>query len=435
MPQKPSLPQDASDGAARLHAALVDEVARRLGARRVVLLRQQPSGQLLPASARLQRGEDAAALIARIKPWLDEDLRNGLTHLRHGPDGVPPREQRSCLIAPLMASGRSLGCLYADVEGRFGRFEDAQRDMAAALVSQAAQALEALEAAQGRLAQREGELALIHSIQQGIAAKLDFQGIVDLVGDKLVKLFATDTLVIAWLDEPAGLLRLPYGVERGRRLHVAPMRIADVLLGRRWYATMLARAPVLWSNQEDYRAQELLVAQGTEMSRSGLAVPIFSGERLLGFISVENRDRESAFGEAELRLLSTVAASMGNALQNARLFDETQRLLKETEQRNAELAVINSVQQGIAGSFDFKAIVELVGDKLCEVLHTRDISIRWWDEEANVTYPVYVVEHGVRLYLEPQAPAPGGITERILRGRESFIAGTEAERMALGVGV
>ena len=47
---------------------------------------------------------------------------------------------------------------------------------------------------------------------------------------------------------------------------------------------------------------------------------------------------------------STVAASMGVALENARLFDETQRLLKETEQRNAELAVINSIQQGIAGS-------------------------------------------------------------------------------------
>jgi hypothetical protein len=33
------------------------------------------------------------------------------------------------------------------------------------------------------------------------------------------------------------------------------------------------------------------------------------------------------------------------ALENARLFSETQRLYKESEQRAAELAVINSVQQ------------------------------------------------------------------------------------------
>jgi hypothetical protein len=35
---------------------------------------------------------------------------------------------------------------------------------------------------------------------------------------------------------------------------------------------------------------------------------------------------------------------MSVALENARLFDETQRLLAETEQRNNELAIINSVQ-------------------------------------------------------------------------------------------
>ncbi len=38
-----------------------------------------------------------------------------------------------------------------------------------------------------------------------------------------------------------------------------------------------------------------------------------------------------AFGEAEVRLLTTISATLGAALENARLFDETQRLLKETE--------------------------------------------------------------------------------------------------------
>ena len=46
---------------------------------------------------------------------------------------------------------------------------------------------------------------------------------------------------------------------------------------------------------------------------------------MLGSIVLENYERENAFGEAEVRLLSTVAASMGVALENARLFDETQR--------------------------------------------------------------------------------------------------------------
>ena len=52
---------------------------------------------------------------------------------------------------------------------------------------------------------------------------------------------------------------------------------------------------------------------------------------------------------SDVRLLQTLANSMSVALENARLFDETQRLLKETEQRAAELAVINSIQAGPGG--------------------------------------------------------------------------------------
>src|SRR5687767_14391045 len=40
-----------------------------------------------------------------------------------------------------------------------------------------------------QLAQREAELEIINSIQQGLAAELDFQAIVDLVGDKLREVF------------------------------------------------------------------------------------------------------------------------------------------------------------------------------------------------------------------------------------------------------
>ncbi len=87
---------------------------------------------------------------------------------------------------------------------------------------------------------------------------------------------------------------------------------------------------------------------------------------------------------------------MSVALQNARLFDETQSLLKETEQRATELAVINSIQEGMAAELDFQAIVDLVGDKLREVFKTGDIGIRWHDPKANMIHYVYDYEHGVR---------------------------------------
>src|SRR4029079_19364069 len=111
----------------------------------------------------------------------------------------------------------------------------------------------------------------------------------------------------------------------------------------------------------------------------------------------ENHEREHAFGDAEIRLLETVAASMGVALENARLFDETQRLLKETEQRNAELAVINRIQEGMAAELDFQAIVDLVGDKLRDVFDTDNIGIIWHETGTDLLHFLYVYEHGNRL--------------------------------------
>ena len=113
---------------------------------------------------------------------------------------------------------------------------------------------------------------------------------------------------------------------------------------------------------------------------------------------------QNAFTESNLRLLQTLASSMGTALENARLFAETERLFKAGQERVAELQIINEVQQGLAAELDFQSIIDLVGDKLREVLQTGNLGIRWYDEKANLIHYMYEYEHSERLVLEPLAP-------------------------------
>jgi GAF domain-containing protein len=80
---------------------------------------------------------------------------------------------------------------------------------------------------------------------------------------------------------------------------------------------------------------------GTDASTSGVFMPIISSDRVLGSIVLENYERVNAYGESELRLLTTIAASLGAALENAYLFNETQRLLAETQQRAQRMELIN----------------------------------------------------------------------------------------------
>jgi GAF domain-containing protein len=158
------------------------------------------AGSLVPP------GEDASALLHAVTPWLTESSRTRAVSLPHRPDGAEPIDQRSCLIAPLLGDHAPLGYLYAGVEGSIGRFHDADHMLLATLASQAGVALanirlrEALQDAvaerAAELQQRTSELAVIESIQQGMAGALDFRGIIELVGDKLRTVFRRDNLGI-----------------------------------------------------------------------------------------------------------------------------------------------------------------------------------------------------------------------------------------------
>src|SRR5213593_2633140 len=106
-----------------------------------------------------------------------------------------------------------------------------------------------------------------------------------------------------------------------------------------------------------------------------LFMPMIVGDKVSGYVSLQNADIENAFSDSDVRLLGTLANSMSVALENARLFDETNRLLKETEQQKAELGVINSVQEGLAKELHIQAIYDLVGNRIRELFNAHAVII------------------------------------------------------------
>ena len=378
------------DGEAHRHFAQL--VASTLGATRVLLLLVDASGALAVAAANVPRGEDAPALHAAIAPWLDEAARTRRARLRHGPQGAARVDQRSCIVAPLVVGREVLGHLYVDVDGAGGRFAQRHLDVVRALAEQAAIAFERRRESERRAA----ELAVIESIQQGLVARRDLQGVVELVGDKLREVFGTGSIVISWFDEATMLVSPVYYYEAGVRMsHIAPFRARPSPRNQR----MIRERVVV--TLDDIGATERSAVPGTRLPLSDMRAPIVAGDRVIGLVNIDDYEREHAFGEADTRLLATVTGAMGVALQTALLFDETQRLLKETEQRNAELAVINSIQQGVSAELQFQAIVDLVGDKLREVFDTGDLMITWRDEATGMRLILYAYEHGVKDDLPP----------------------------------
>ncbi len=334
------------------------------------------------------------------------------------------------MIAPLIAQRELLGYLYCDIDGAFGRFRDADRDLIGMLASQAAVALdnaqwsqgleqkvaqrtEELSASKAVIEQRANELAIINSIQEGMAAELDFQAIVDLVGDKLREVFHTGDIGIRWVRSGSQAWCTTSTSTSTARASIPSPQSGDVRT-RRSRKKMQAREPWCSALDPSRRRWGSRNIPGTDASRSSVIVPD-RGRRSRAGLDRHGglRARDHAFGESAVRLLSTVAASMGVALENARLFDETQRLLKETEQRAAELAVINSIQEGWLPSSTSRRS-SIWSATSCARCSTRATSASAWFEPKQTC-----VHHaGLRLRArraahrraaEATTPAPKGI--------------------------
>ena len=441
----------------RLPQAIVDEINELTGAERIALILFDEKGQrnlvktLLPQppcqaiTGTVEAPPDQDAFLNEVEPWLAETAvtRQGFVRWLN-PEGSLT-EGRSLLVTPLVSHDTLLGLIYCDLNGCFGRFEGEDLDLLSVLANQSAVAVEnaawaatleqkvadrtaELLASNLSLEQRNHELSIINKIQKGLAAELDFQAIIDLVGDKLSEVLHTDNLGIRWYDDKSNLVYYLYEKEHGQRLTIPPITPAATGV---FLKVAQTRQPMVLNTASEMTALGISVLPGTDQSKSLVEIPIISGDRFLGVIHDENFEREYAYGEAELRLLTTIAATLGSALENARLFDETQRLFRAEQERVAELQLINAIQQGLAAELDFQAIVDLVGDKLRGVFRMTDISSGWYNRSENLTYYLYSCEHGVQIEIPPTPPMPGGSFEKITQTRQPLVWNTMAEGDAI----
>jgi GAF domain-containing protein/CheY-like chemotaxis protein len=343
-------------------------------------------------------------------------------------------QSRSMVAAPIVGSPGVIGSIFLENYEREDAYtrEDARllKTIGASLgvALENARLFEQTQRLLKETEQRNAELAVINSIQQGISAHLDFQKIIDLVGDKLREVFHTGDMSIRWWDRDRNVVRAVWGYEHGVRIASFDAPFGEIA------ARVLVQREVLNVNTvAEAKKLGIKIVAGTDAPLCSLRVPIVAGDHALGYIMLENHEREYAFGEAEIRLLSTVAHGMGVALENARLFDETQRLFKAEQERVAEFAVINSIQQGIASKLDFQAIVDLVGDKLREVFRTGDMSIGWTEDEGRVFCPLYAFEHGKRLHIPSYRLREEGPGRTIQRTRRPLVLNSPAELARHGI--
>ena len=231
---------------------------------------------------------------------------------------------------------------------------------------------------------------MINEIGAALARQLEFQAIIDLVGERVGTIFESRSLFIALHDPERDILTFPYDQDEGK-----PFERGEFKVGSGLTSTVLksGRSLRIGSIEEQMAAGALQV--GGSDTQSWLGAPIPAGSRVIGVIGLESLQPD-AFTEADERLLNTLSASLGVALENARLFDETKHLLAQTDQRAAELAVINEIGSALAQQLEFQSIVDLVGERVRSIFDPQSMFISLYDPATNMIAFPYANDAGIR---------------------------------------
>ena len=75
---------------------------------------------------------------------------------------------------------------------------------------------------------------------------------------------------------------------------------------------------------------------------------------------------------------------------------------KQLSQRVEELAVINSVQEGLVSELHMEAIYEMVGERIRNLFDAQVVAIATFDHEAGTEAFQYLIEKGERYYPDPR---------------------------------
>ena len=131
--------------------------------------------------------------------------------------------------------------------------------------------------------------------------------------------------------------------------------------------------PILLGHGTDDFSREHGLTLERDPAKSWLGVPMIAEDRVIGAIAVQSFERENAFDQGHLNLLTTIAGQAAVAFQNASLFQERER-------RISELAVLNEMAQAISSSLELDDLLETVHEQVQRLFDTTNFYIATYEE-------------------------------------------------------
>ncbi|MGC2694950.1 MAG: GAF domain-containing SpoIIE family protein phosphatase [Candidatus Angelobacter sp.] len=256
-------------------------------------------------------------------------LVDDVAHDKHYIEAVP--RVRSELAVPLINKNRVIGVM--DLEAREpGYFKEEHSRLLSLIASRIAVNIENARL-YSRVVKQASTLTILNEISRDLTSILNLDQLLKRIGDLLSKLIDYQMFSILLLDESKQKLVHRFSVRFKENIHIKH----DIPVGRGLVgAAAESKKPVLVPDV----ARDPRYIKANPETRSELCVPLIYKDEVIGVLDLEHT-RRAYFTEDHLRTVSTLAAQVAIAIENARLYEH---IAREEQRMERDLAMAREVQ-------------------------------------------------------------------------------------------
>lgn len=258
---------------------------------------------------------------------------------------------QSVLFVPLVVGGQFIGfvnALFSDAR-QFSESELRQVMSLAGQAGVAVQNLRSLQLAEQRAVEaqrRSRELSLINRVVTATVSSPDLRQVLDAVAGELIEVFELGNVVIALLDELG--VELTVVSERSHRaVDTSMIGYKIPVPGNPAVERVVAQK--LPQVIQDAQVNPLITPLHSWMRlrqvQTELIFPLMTARRIVGAVLMDLLEQDRTFSDQELDLASTLVGQISSTIQNANLYDQTQKALAETNALYQASAELNMVQR------------------------------------------------------------------------------------------
>ena len=316
----------------------------------------------------------------------------------------------SVMLIPLRIADNVLGVVCLENFKTQAAFTEEDEDLAFSFTRQAAMALENARLYQAS-EQRATQLQALTMVAGTITSSLQSDELITLLLGQLKIVVPYDTATL-WLREGNQLsVRAATGfADNDSRLNISVAVNESVL-----FTTMIQTMEPISVN--DIRNDRRFPMLFEPENLSWLGIPLIYKSGVIGVIALEKREPDFYATEI-IQAATTYAGQAAVALENARLFEETQRRTAELDDRSKRLALLNQLSSELAASLDMDHIFKLTGQLLVGALDASGVAAILVDQEGQ---NILQVELPSALDPLPMVLPAAPLFERLTESRGVFL--------------